>query len=84
MALRRQQPTPPPPGTNRFDQWDDRDLFSGLETAMMEATAQMDAYRRSPPESKPAPLALMETRLETAMEVLAALRRRVANDKRFQ
>lgn len=85
MALRRSNRIPPPPpGRNRFDSWDPGDVFSALETSLMEATAQMDAYRQSRPEEKPKPLALMASRLEMATEALEALRRAVANDERFR
>lgn len=83
VALKRQRINPPP-GKNRFDSWSVEDIFASVEAQMMGAVNQMDTYRRSPYKEKAQALALMAADLETVSESLAALRRRVANDKRFE
>jgi len=85
---RDKTPIPPlPTGETRFDRWSTEEIYSALEAQLMEVTAAMEDYRRSPaPDDKAKALGVLQIKMDTATEALAALRKRigsVANDKRF-
>lgn len=77
---------PLPTGTSRFDRWSTEEIYGALEAHLMEVQSSMDDYRRLPdPDDKAKTLGVLQLRMDTAVEALGALRRRiasVANDKR--
>jgi hypothetical protein len=88
MRRNREPKIPPiPTGENRFDRWSTEEIYSALEAQLMEVTAALEAYRRSPePDNKAKALGVVQIKMDTAAEALVALRRRmasVANDKRI-
>jgi len=83
---RRTQSPPISTEENRFDRWSTEDIYAALEAQLMDLQAGMDEYRRSPnPDDKAKVLGILQIKMDTAVEALAALRRRidsVANGKR--
>lgn len=80
-------PTPPlPTGDSPFDRWSTEDIYGALEAQLMGLHQGMDEYRRTPdPSGKAMVLAVAQIKMDTAMEALGALRKRidsVANGKR--
>lgn len=73
--------------TSRFDLWATEDVYTALESQIMDLQRTLDDYHRSPePDSKAKVLGVMDIKMQTASEALGVLRRRlaVANDKRNQ
>jgi hypothetical protein len=75
---RKQDPTP----TTRFDSWSHEDLVGALETQILDLSDATRSYPRCDAQQKEQVLSLMLPKLQTAHQVVLALQRRVANDKR--
>jgi hypothetical protein len=81
MRRNRQGSLPSPPTTDSpFDRWSTEDIYAALEAQLMGLQEAMDDYRRSPnPDDKAMKLAVAQIKMDTAVEALGALRKRIAN-----
>jgi hypothetical protein len=81
LRLRSQERTPSfpaPPAASRFDPWQTEDIYAALEAQLMEAQGAMDEYRRvSSLDDKAKVAGILQIKMDTAMEALGALRRRL-------
>ena len=71
---------------SRFDRWETEDVYTALESQIMDLQRTLDEYRRQTGvDGRAKVLGVMDIKMSTATEALGVLRRRlaVANDKRL-
>lgn len=84
LRIRGRRAVEEPLPETRFDHWATEDLYLALETAVAETTNLLDSFQRCDHQQQEAVLERCDVKLRTALQALTAMRRRVANDKRFR